>query len=95
MSGGLCPDSVDVHCPELVQYRVAYEADGRRLKEVDEPRLFATGHASPQPFLSPLEETARHLAHRLAPYRPRRERAPERDQQRLPAMEDESPIGGE
>ena len=30
---------------------VAFEADGRRLREVDEPRLFATGHASPQPFL--------------------------------------------
>jgi hypothetical protein len=34
----------------LTQYRVAIEADGRRLQEVGEPHLFATGHASPQPF---------------------------------------------
>jgi transposase/transposase-like protein len=31
----------------LAQYRVTYEADGRQLREVAEPRLFATGHASP------------------------------------------------
>ena len=35
----------------LAQYRVTLEADGRRLREVGEPRLFATDHASPQPFL--------------------------------------------
>ena len=56
----------------LAQYRVALEADGRRLREVDEPRFFATGHASPQPFLAPLAETAWLAAQRLIPYRPRR-----------------------
>ena len=58
----------------LAQYRVQYEADGRRLQEVTEPRLFATDHASPQPFLAPLETVEWHPAQRLAPYRPRRTR---------------------
>jgi transposase len=58
----------------LAQYRVAFEADGRGLKEVAEPRLYATGHASPQPVLSPLDTVAWHPARRLAPYRPRRKR---------------------
>jgi putative transposase len=58
----------------LAQYRVTYDADGRRLGEVAEPRLFATGHASPQPFLPELDQTEWHPAQRLAPYRPRRPR---------------------
>ena len=65
------------------RYRVAYEADGRRLREVDEPRLFATGHASPQPLLPPLDEVTSHPAQRLAPYRPRRTRSGEGCQVRL------------
>ncbi|MBA2598969.1 MAG: hypothetical protein H0V00_20290 [Chloroflexia bacterium] len=56
----------------LAQYRVAVEADGRRLRDVVDPRFFATGHASPQPFLAPLDETEWHPAQRAAPYRPRR-----------------------
>ena len=63
--------------------RVAVAADGRRLQEVDEPRLFATGHASPQPFLAPLEEAEWYPARRLVPYRPRRKRADARRQERL------------
>jgi len=58
----------------LAQYHVALESDGHRLREVDDPRFFATAHRSPQPFLAPLEETAWHPARRLAPYRPRRRR---------------------
>jgi len=58
----------------LAQYRVAVETDGRRLREVADPSFFATGHASPQPFLAPLDETDWHPIQRLAPYRPRRTR---------------------
>jgi len=63
---------VEYDTETLAQYRVALESDGRRLREVDEPRFFATKHRSPQPFLAPLEETAWHPARQLAPYRPRR-----------------------
>jgi len=38
----------------LAQYRVAYQPDKRHLVGVDEPRLFATPHRSPQPPLWPL-----------------------------------------
>src|SRR5687767_12422814 len=58
----------------LAQYRVTIETDGHGLREVTEPRFFATGYASPQPFLAPLDETAWHPAQRVAPYRPRRPR---------------------
>jgi hypothetical protein len=67
----------------LAQYRVAYEPDGRRLRDVDEPRLFATRFPSPQPFLPPLDETTWHPAQRLAPYRSRRAVADEGRQGRL------------
>jgi putative transposase len=58
----------------LAQYRVTYESDGRRLREVAEPRLFATDHASPQPFLPDVAEVEWRPAQRLAPCRPRRPR---------------------
>ena len=67
----------------LAQYRVTYEADGRHLREVGEPRLYASGHASPQPFLSPLDAVVWHPARRLAPYRLRRRRRKEAQQERL------------
>jgi hypothetical protein len=66
------------------------EADGRRIREVGEPRLYATGHASAQPFLSPLDETEWRPAHRLAPYRPRRKREAEGVQERLFREEQEA-----
>jgi transposase len=66
--------TVEHETETLAQYRVALEPDGRRLRDVTEPRFFATQHRSPQPFLAPLEETAWHPARRLAPYRPRRRR---------------------
>jgi hypothetical protein len=56
----------------LAHYRVTLETNGHGLREVAEPRFFATGHASPQPFLPPLDETEWHPAQRLAPYQPRR-----------------------
>ena len=64
--------TVEYASDTLAQYRVAYEADGHHFREVDEPRLFATGHVAPQPFLPPLEEVDWQPAHRVAPYRPRR-----------------------
>ncbi len=53
---------------------MAVEADGRRLRDVGEPRLFATDHASPQPFLPELAEVEWRHALLLAPYRPRAKR---------------------
>jgi hypothetical protein len=58
----------------LAQYRVAVEADGRRLREAADPRFYPTSHGSPQPFLVPLEATEWYPAQRLVPYRPRRMR---------------------
>lgn len=51
----------------LAQARVAVEADGHRLRQVGEPRLYTTDHASSQPFLAPVEDTEWHPAQRLAP----------------------------
>jgi transposase len=65
--------TIEYAAETLAQYPVTVEADGRRLREVGEPRLYATGHASPQPFLPPLDEAEWHPARRLAPYRPRRQ----------------------
>ena len=66
--------TIEYETAALAQYRVALEADGHRVREVDEPRFFVTGHASPQPFLPPLEEVDWLAAQRLLPYRRRRPR---------------------
>jgi hypothetical protein len=58
----------------LAQYRVSVETDGRRLRDVADPRFFPTSHASAQPFLAPLEETDWYPMQRLATYRPRSKR---------------------
>jgi hypothetical protein len=65
--------------PELGEFRVhaALAQQGidlsprtcGRIREVTEPRLFVTGHASPQPFLASLEDVVWHPAQRLMPYR--------------------------
>jgi hypothetical protein len=60
----------------LIQYRVALEPDGRRLREVADPTPLPHGHPSPQPFLAPLDETPWRPVRRLEPYRPRRKREP-------------------
>jgi hypothetical protein len=77
----------------LAQYRVASEADGRRLREVDEPRLYAINHASPPPFLPPLDEAEWHPIQRLAPYRPRRPRREGGHQERLAVPEPDAATG--
>ena len=77
----------------LARYRVTAEVGGRRLREVDEPRLYATAHASPQPFLAPVDEVEWHPVQRLAPYRPRRTRREEDRQERLFPGADEATTG--
>jgi hypothetical protein len=72
--------TIEYAAETLAQYPVAVEADGRRLREVGEPRLYATGHASPQSFLPLLDAVEWHPARRLAPYRPRRPRRTDRSQ---------------
>lgn len=56
----------------LAQDRVAYESDGRRLREIVAPRRFPPRYPSPQPFLAPLDEVSWPPARRLAPCRARR-----------------------
>lgn len=77
----------------LAQYRVAVEADGRRLREVADPRFFPTSHVSPQPFLAPLQETAWHPAQRVTPYRPRRQCVAAEQQAPLPEPDRETASG--
>ncbi|MBA3414404.1 MAG: helix-turn-helix domain-containing protein [Chloroflexia bacterium] len=78
--------TIEYRAEALIQYRVALEPDGRRLREVSEPTALPHRHPSPQPFLPPLEETAWHPARRLAPYRPHRKR--ERDAPQEPLFAD-------
>jgi transposase len=77
----------------LAQYQVTYESDGRRLREVAEPRFFATGHASPQPFLPGVAEVEWCPAQRLVPYRSRRPRRGEGKQEALVMPEPAAPTG--
>jgi hypothetical protein len=77
----------------LARYCVAFEADGRRLQEVDEPLLYATGHASPQPFLPELTDVDWRPAQHLAPYRPRRQRRDDGRRERLPVAEHDAQAG--
>jgi hypothetical protein len=58
----------------LAQYRVAYETDRYHLREVYEPRLYATRAWIPQPFLPVLEASRWQPIQRLSPYRPGRHR---------------------
>ena len=85
--------TVEYASTTLAQYPVTFEADGHRLRQVGEPRLYATDHASPQPFLSPLDEVAWHPAQRLAPYRSRRKRGDAVPQERLFDREGEVAVG--
>jgi transposase len=80
--------TIEYRAETLVQYPVALEADGRRIREVGEPALCSHRHPSPQPFLPALDETAWHPARRLAPYRPRRPRGELPRQGRLFAPEE-------
>ena len=75
--------TVEYAVDTLAQYGVTVAADGHRLQEVDDPRLYATDHASPQPFLPELEGLDWRPAQRLAPYRLRRQRRDDGAQARL------------
>jgi hypothetical protein len=85
--------TVEYATDTLAQYRVAYEPDGRRLREVDEPCLFAAVYASPQPFLPDLAELDWRPVQRLAPYQARRRRRDGAQQERLLAPETEAVTG--
>jgi hypothetical protein len=78
----------------LIQYRVAFEPDGRGLREVSEPTVFPHRHASPQPFLAPLDETVWQPARRLTPYRPRRKRDEALQQERLFPLDERNALVG-
>jgi putative transposase len=75
----------------LAQYRVALAAEGRRLRDVTEPRFFPTDHGSPQPFLPLVEEVDWEPARRLPPYRARRPRGVAGRQERLFDGSEEAP----
>jgi len=66
--------SIEYATATLAQYTVAYEPDERHIRRVTAPRLFATQHPSPQPYLAPLEALPWQPALRLPPYRARRAR---------------------
>jgi hypothetical protein len=60
----------------LAQYRVAYERDHQRLRDLSEPRLFATRYRSPQPPLLELRAEDWRLMFRLPDPAPRRRQHP-------------------
>jgi putative transposase len=64
--------TIECRTEALVQYPVATEADGRRIRDVGAPTLLPHRYPSAQPFLPSLAETEWHPARQLAPYRPRR-----------------------
>ncbi len=75
--------TIEYAAATLAQYPVTLEDNGRRLREVGEPRLYTTGYASLQPFLASLEELDWSPARRLTPYRSRRHRGGEEIQGHL------------
>ena len=85
--------TIEYQTEALAQYRVALEADERRIRDVTEPRLFVNGHPSPQSFLTPLEDVVWHPAQRLAPYRAWRRPRGEGRQERLFADEGDQAVG--
>ncbi len=91
----LCGETLTIEyaTEALAQYRVTLEADERRIRDVSDPHLFVTGHASPQPFLSPLDELEWRPAQRLVPYRPRRRRDGAGTQEPLFTVEDAAAFG--
>jgi len=85
--------TIEFRAEALIQYRVAFEPDGRRLREVDDPTPLPHRHPSPQPFLATLDETTWHPARRLAPYRPRRTQPPGSAQESLFSEDAETATG--
>jgi putative transposase len=84
--------TIEYRAEALVQYQVAFEADGRSVREVGESNSFPHRYPSPQPFLPPMDETEWHPARRLAPYRPRRKR--ERDAPQAPLFSGDAKVTG-
>ncbi len=85
--------TIEYRAEALMQYRVALEPDGHRLREVADPTPVPHRHPSPQPFLAPLDETTWHPARKLAPYRPRRKRERDVPQEPLFAADVEASSG--
>lgn len=85
--------TIEYRTEALARYRVAFEMDGRGLRDVGEPRFFPHRYPSPQPFLPSLEETAWHPTWRLAWYRPRRRTVPEAQQEPLFTGDAEASVG--
>ena len=56
----------------LAQYQVAYEPDGRHIRDLTEPRLFPNRFPSLQLLLWDAPEIEWHLVERLPPYQARR-----------------------
>jgi hypothetical protein len=75
--------TIESRAKALIQYRVALEPDGHRLREVAGASPLPHRHLSPQPFLAPLDETPWHPARKQAPHRPRRKRVPDTPQEPL------------
>jgi hypothetical protein len=73
----------------LARYQVAFEPDGRHIRDVTDPRPFETRYPSPQPFLDTLAMVAWCPTLRLPRYAPRRKRAPGASQELLFVLEDE------
>ncbi len=67
-------ENLTVHFAEepLAQYKVAYANNGKRLRQITEPRLFETPFQSPQLFLWEQGLADWHLVLRLPEYAPRR-----------------------
>ena len=61
--------TVEYAAEALAQYRIAYAPDGRQIRDITEPRLFANRHSSSQPFLASLETVPWRPALRLPGYR--------------------------
>ena len=85
--------TIEYAADTLAQYRATIAADGRRLQAVDEPRLYATAHASPQPFLPELAGLDWRPALPAAPYRLRRTRRDKDRQEPLLAPEPKARTG--
>ena len=85
--------TIEYRAEALVQYRVAFEPDGRGVRNVGEASPFPHRFLSPQPFLPPMEEMEWHPARRLAPYRPRRTRGRDAPQASLFSGDEETATG--
>jgi transposase len=85
--------TVEYATEALAQYQVAFEADGRRIREVGAAQLFPTRFPSPQPFLPLLAETEWRTALRLARYRSRRRRQAHGNQAPLFAVDPDAAVG--